>query len=73
MLRDGEKPAELGPGDLVGELEALTLAPSRATVRTTREARLLVMTGSEFRQLIEDHPQIAGEVLEAVARRELAA
>jgi CRP-like cAMP-binding protein len=31
------------------------------------------MTASEFRQLIESHPQIAGEVLEAVARRELAA
>ncbi len=73
VLRNGEKSAELGPGDLVGELEALTLAPSRVTVKTTGEARVLVMSGSEFRQLLGDHPQIAGEVLEAVARRELAA
>ena len=70
VLRDGEKLGELGPGDMVGELEALAIAPSRVTVRTTQEARALVMSDSEFRNLLGDHPGIAGGVLGAVARRE---
>jgi CRP/FNR family transcriptional regulator, cyclic AMP receptor protein len=70
VLRDGEKLAELGPGDLIGELEALTLAPSRVTVRTTQEARALVMSDSEFRMLLDARPRITGAVLGAVARRE---
>ena len=63
-------PRELGPGDLVGELEALTLAPSRAPVRTTRRVRALVMSDLEFRTLLEEHRRIARDVLGAVARRE---
>jgi CRP-like cAMP-binding protein len=57
VLRDGQRLAELGPGDLVGDLEALTLSPARSTVRTTPDARALVVSDIEFRSLLDASPR----------------
>jgi CRP-like cAMP-binding protein len=70
LSRDGRKFAELGPGDLVGELEAISRMPAPATVTTTAPTRVLAIWDAEFRELLRNHPAIAAAVLEAVASRQ---
>jgi voltage-gated potassium channel len=56
----------LGPGDYFGEVAILGDGRRSATVTTTSPARVLVLFGTEFRRLQQEHPEIAAR-LEAVA------
>ena len=57
------------PGDYFGEIAMLDGRRRSATVTTTAPARLLVMFGSEFRQLQQAQPQIADRIEETMRGR----
>ncbi len=55
---------EISRGELVGEMEMITGEPPRATVRATRDCRVVEISRAGFEQLISRYPQ----VLMAIAR-----
>jgi CRP-like cAMP-binding protein len=66
---DGTEANTLGPGDFFGELAILGDGRRTATVTTTSPARLLVLFGTEFRRLQEDHPGLAAQIEAGVRAR----
>jgi CRP/FNR family transcriptional regulator, cyclic AMP receptor protein len=66
---NGSELAALGRGDFFGEIAILGDGRRSATVTTTTPVTLFVMFGSEFRQLLEVHPEIAQELEAAMAAR----
>ena len=70
---EGETVATLGPGDFFGEVAILGAGRRTATVTSTSPVRLLVMFGTEFRQLEAAHPEIASRLGEAMQARLTAA
>jgi CRP-like cAMP-binding protein len=66
---DGESVGTLEPGDFFGEIAILGDGRRTATVTTSSPATLLVMFGTEFRQLEAAHPDIAARVRDAMNER----
>jgi CRP/FNR family transcriptional regulator, cyclic AMP receptor protein len=60
---------QLGPGDFVGEIALVSGKPRTATVRTRGPSRILVLTASGFRTLMQDVPSIKDKVLAALTAR----
>jgi CRP-like cAMP-binding protein len=60
---------ELGPGDFFGEIAIIERRRRTATVTTTAPSTVLVMFGTEFRDLQDAQPQIAQRLEEAVRER----
>jgi CRP-like cAMP-binding protein len=52
--RGGRKVAELGPGDLIGEMGLLSREPRNATVVATSPMRVFKLTHWEIRRMSED-------------------
>jgi len=73
VTADGEHLSTLGPGDYFGEVAILGSGRRTASVTSTSPARLLVMFGTEFRQLETAHPEIASRLTEAMQARLAAA
>jgi CRP-like cAMP-binding protein len=69
VTANGATLGRLGPGDFFGEISMLTGSRRSATVTTTSPAQLLVMFGSDFRQLEQAQPEIAARIEEAMRRR----
>jgi CRP/FNR family cyclic AMP-dependent transcriptional regulator len=69
VTRRGRKVADLGPGDVVGEMALVSDVPRNATVAAGSDVRVLVVTDRAFRQLMRDVPSLATSVLQTVARR----
>jgi len=69
VSRKGRSVGELGPGDFFGELAMLTHAPRNATIVTTSDARLFIVSSRDFRRLIEGNSRMAVAMLSAVATR----
>ena len=65
----GKKVRMLGPGDFFGEIALVSRSPRTATVTTTTPCDLLVITGTNFRALLDHSPRIQLRVLEALADR----
>lgn len=59
---DGEELRTLGAGDFFGEVALLGDGRRSATVTTTTPARLLVLFGTEFRQLQQAQPDVAARL-----------
>jgi CRP/FNR family cyclic AMP-dependent transcriptional regulator len=66
---EGEERARLGPGDHFGEIALLADRVRSATVTADTELRCYGLTPWEFRPFVEDHPQVAWKLLQALARR----
>ena len=66
---DGERVAELGPGDFFGEIGLLASDRRTATVTATTPVRVIVMLGSEFRAMEREMPHVAQQVREAMRER----
>jgi CRP-like cAMP-binding protein len=74
VLRDGTATVSingievrtLNAGDFFGELAILGDGRRTATVTTASPSRVLVLFGTEFRQLQQEHPEIAAEIESAL-------
>lgn len=69
VLRDGERIAELGPGDFLGEMGIIGRVVRNATVVTTSPARVIVMTEQAFRSMARTNPEVAARITAAVEQR----
>ena len=69
VRRRGRKVNSLGSGDFLGEIALITGTPRTATVKTTEETHVLVLTAPAFRSLLRNVPSIQLKVLEELARR----
>jgi CRP/FNR family transcriptional regulator, cyclic AMP receptor protein len=54
VLRDGQKLASLGPGDLIGEMGLLERQPRNADVIATSPMRVMKLTHWEIRRMSQD-------------------
>lgn len=69
VMRDGQKLAELGDGDFLGEMALLEDLPRSATVITTAPTLLLEIHRREFSGVLEAAPQLARKMLATMAHR----
>jgi CRP/FNR family cyclic AMP-dependent transcriptional regulator len=69
VTRDGEKVAELGPGDFFGEMALLEADRRNATVTATSPMTVIVMTRASFRAIDRSMPQLHATVQEAIEQR----
>ena len=69
VTRGGKKVAEIGPGEVVGEMSLINHAPRSATVTATSDCTVLVMDSREFSSILEDNPDVAIRVLKTVVAR----
>lgn len=69
IATNGEKVAELGPGDYFGELALLDDRPRNATATASTDLELQVIDRRGFQSLLEDSPTLTLNLLKATARR----
>ena len=67
VKRGGRKVADLGVGDVVGELSLLDHGPRTATVVCDSDCTLFVIDQRHFRSVIEHSPSIAMKLLASLA------
>jgi CRP-like cAMP-binding protein len=69
VLRDGEHVDELGPGAFLGEMGIVGKSARNATVETTSDARVMVMTEQDFRAMSKENAEVAARIRAAVEER----
>lgn len=69
VVKDGQKLAELGNGDFLGEMALLEDLPRSATVVTTAPTRLLEMHRRDFSSVLDNAPHLARKMLATLAHR----
>jgi CRP-like cAMP-binding protein len=69
VTRRGRKVADLGAGDVVGEIALVADVPRTATVTASTPAHLLVLTERGFRDLLAQSPSIATSILQTLGER----
>jgi CRP/FNR family transcriptional regulator, cyclic AMP receptor protein len=67
--RHGEHVADLGPGDVVGEMGVLERSQRNATVRATSPMLLATLTGWDIRRLRKSAPKAVDHLRGVVAQR----
>lgn len=69
VKRANRKIAEIGAGDVVGELSLLDHGPRTASVVAMGDCSLFVLDSKEFRKVLTEHPPIAFKLLGTLAQR----
>jgi CRP-like cAMP-binding protein len=69
VTRDGERVAELGPGEFFGEIGLLETERRTASVAATTPMKLIVMFQREFTQMEHDLPAVADRIRSAIRAR----
>lgn len=69
VLRDGRRINQLGSGDFLGEIALLSDAPRTATVTTTSQTRVLVLTDGAFKRVTTELPAVLTSLLAALSER----
>jgi len=69
VRRKGRRVNTLGKGDFLGEIALVSGLPRTATVETTTQTRVLVLTDRAFRELLQRVPSMQFKILQALARR----
>ena len=69
VMRDGERIAELGPGDFLGEMGIVGKVVRNATVVTTSPSRVVVMTEQALRSIATTNPAVADRITAVVEER----
>ena len=69
VRRNNRKIAELGPGDVLGEMSLISRTPRNATVVATSPITMLVLDAREFSSMVAANQSIAVKLLETVAAR----
>ncbi len=67
--KSGSTVADLGPGDVVGEMGVLERAQRNATVVATSPMRLFTLTGWDIRRLRKSAPDAVDHLRSVVAER----
>ncbi len=67
---DAGRLAELGRGDLVGELGLMTARPRSASVRAVRASQLARIGGEDFRRLCATYPSLIAGIITRLTPRE---
>lgn len=65
VVRDSESVAELGPGDFLGEVAALSKGQRNATVVARSEMRVAVMTDRDMRHIAQEMPDVDTQLRQA--------
>jgi CRP-like cAMP-binding protein len=65
----GDQVATIGPGDLFGELALLDGQPRVATVTTTSDMRLVLLSRPDFDRLLQTMPDVSRRILQTVGAR----
>src|SRR6266702_7826580 len=65
----GEILRTLGPGDHIGEIALIDEGPRSATVTATTDLGCRGMAAWEFRSFVQEHPEVAWELLPVLAAR----
>jgi CRP/FNR family cyclic AMP-dependent transcriptional regulator len=60
---------EQGPGSVIGELALLAEVPRTASVMTLVDSEFLVLSKRSFAQCLRDHPDIAFNLIKALAKQ----
>ena len=69
VIRDGEKIAELGPGDFFGEIGMMETERRTADVVATSPMFLVVMHRRDFEKLEDELPTVSDRIRSAVRAR----
>jgi CRP-like cAMP-binding protein len=69
VLHGDERLAELGPGDIFGEMGAMEHATRNASVVSTSPLTAVVMTARDFRQIAREMPHVAERIRGAIEER----
>jgi CRP-like cAMP-binding protein len=69
VRKDGERIAELGPGDFFGEIGLLETDRRTASVVATTPMRVIVMFQREFKQMEREMPSVATLIRSAIRAR----
>lgn len=69
VLRGGRKVADLGPGDVIGELSLIDGGPRTATVQAATDVEVLEITSRDLQRLLRDAPRLRRSLLQALAAR----
>src|SRR5215510_12959122 len=69
LVREGRHLADLGPGDVVGEMGVLERSQRNATVIATSPMLLVTLTSWDIRRLRKTAPQAVEQLREVVAAR----
>jgi CRP/FNR family transcriptional regulator, cyclic AMP receptor protein len=70
VLRDGERVATLGPGDVVGEMAVLRLERRWASVVATGKVRAVALGVDDLATMSEQMPELADRLRETMRRRQ---
>ncbi len=62
--------AELGPGDVVGEIALVLRRPATADVTAIHPTVALELSSERFHEVVRDHPGLIGELYELAIKRE---
>jgi cAMP-dependent protein kinase regulator len=68
--KDKLRLAELGPGDVLGEISLVRARPATATVRTTGKTVTLMLPRAEFDEVAKSHPALVGAAFALATERE---
>jgi CRP/FNR family transcriptional regulator, cyclic AMP receptor protein len=69
VTRNGERIAELGPGDIFGEAGMLDDQMRSATVSATTRLRLISLGHFEVKRLKKDAPEVYSQIEQLVEQR----
>ena len=69
VRREGRTIAELGPGQVVGELGLLLRRAHSATVTATTPIEVVALSQAALKEAVEEVPGLAWHLLQAVAER----
>jgi CRP-like cAMP-binding protein len=67
--RDGNRLNTLGSGDFFGEIALVDGGARTATVTAEEPTRLLVITHRDFHSMMDEFPEVADQVMNALANR----
>jgi CRP/FNR family cyclic AMP-dependent transcriptional regulator len=66
---EGEVVRTLGPGEYFGEVALIDAGPRSATVTASTDLRCRGLTAWEFRPFVNEHPEVAWELLRYLVER----
>jgi CRP-like cAMP-binding protein len=69
VVNDGVHLADLGPGDVFGEVAALSHGQRNASVIATAPTKLICIRAQDFRHFAEEMPELGERIRRVVAER----